>query len=1063
MYKDSIIIIPVGFDLTKQAFDLTDEGCRFCCYNRYPVLLIPQFYRLISKGFILSLFLSAWLCPAAQSLSFNHLNTSNGLLSDQRVQITEDRLGRLWLATDEGINVFDGYEVSSYTQSDRSGIRNNRITAIYCDKKGTVWIASPGGVQYKEENSNVFKPVDAGVHKALERIILIKEASEGILVMSRDSFFIINPAKKIKPLNQLSAIVSSRAALLTVAQVKDNTWLIGIRSHTLLVDIAKQQLIRQLPFTNAWTFCPIAGDEWMISGFAEDSVIVMNIQTGAFRDLNTMLTTTGMHIGYSADIANAGNGEFCISTRYHGLYILDWPTKKVRHYINDAGDASSINSNFLRRLYVTRNRTLVVHGTGISYTPLDQPPFNAVKSFTDAKGVRYQNVVNCFIQDEQKNMWIGTNSHLLKWDRQTGISTYYPYLEKGNDPLGVRTIRAVLIDTKNQRWVGAFGAAFGILQPNGLYKKVKPTTGPGSDTLISAEFLNVMMDRHGQFLTSTGQRFYRFDPATETTETFRDHPKLNNIATGNTNQFFADRNDNWWFAQMRGLSFYDKKKDSLYTIALPSGIPDKNIFAVAQDSSGTIYAGGYSGVHIIPAGGLSIQRSLGTADGLVSENITGLLCDKQNKIWIIGNRGLARYDPANGSIQTFDAKDGVLQSNHKPSSYYVAPDGEIFIGSESGFNHFYPQSLRVRPYPLHVFVTAMQSPDSLYSTLNSAAISLPYHQNNLVFQYLTVDFKLAGSIQYRYRLTGFDTSYVSAGQQRQARYTNLQAGNYTFTVEASVNGRDWYITGNPLSFTIRKAVWNTWWFRTAALALLLLAGYSLYRYRIGQINKEARLRSDYEIKLNELENSALRTQMNPHFIFNSLNTINSFVNSNDRVQANQYISKFSKLIRLILNHSREKKITLKDELEVASLYIQLEQIRFENKFHFTIGVNDIDTSAIEVPPLIIQPFVENAILHGLLPAKREGELSITLRQHNDLLYCSIEDNGIGREAARQIKERSGYNRKSHGMEITLKRIELFNKEHHRNDLPVHIINLYKENGEAGGTRVEITLVLLESF
>lgn len=1010
--------------------------------------------------------LLAALQLSAQNLSFSHLNTSNGLLSDQRLQVTEDRLGRLWLASDEGINVFDGYELVSYTQYHRSGIGNNRITSIFCDKKGTIWIGNPAGVQYKKENSNVFVslPIDSNT-TALDRIFLIKEVKSGVIAFARDSCFLIDDQMRVRPLNKLTAIIKQNAAMLTAAQVNDDVMLLGIRNQTLMVDIGKEELIKKLPYSNAWTFCRINDKEWLVGCFAAPNICIMNIETGAMERINDWPTQNGGKVvGYAGEIADCGNGKFGIACRYSGLYMIDVNTKTAIQYKSDAGDHASLTSNNNRRVFVTRNRTIVVHGTGISYTSLDQPSFGVVKRFSDSKGEKYQNVVNCFIQDDDKNMWIGTNSHLLKWDRKTGISTYYPFYEKGNDgPINVRTIRTVTIDSKKRIWAGAFSSGLGLLQTDGSYRKVRPTFNNHPDSLpLSTEYLGITTDRHGNFLIGTGQRMFLFDPMTEKVETFREHPKLKKIHNIGTFRFIADRDDNWWFAQMRGLSYYNKKEDSLYRIKLPEGITDHTIIGLAQDSNGAIYAGGYNGVHIIKPGEHLITRTLGKADGLESEYISGLLCDQSGKMWIIGNRGLARYDPTNGSIQTFDAKDGVIQANHKESSYYLAPDGEIFIGTEAGFNHFYPSNLRINVYPLNVFITGVQAPDTLVNTLVNAPISFPYYENTLVFQYLTVDFKLANFIQYRYKLEGFDTGYVYAGKQRQARYTNLQAGKYTFIVEASSNGKDWYKTSNPVGFTIRKAFWKTWWFRVTVIALLVAIAYSFYRYRINRINKEARLRSDYEIKLNELENSALRTQMNPHFIFNSLNTINSFVNSNDRVQANQYISKFSKLVRLILDHSREKKIVLKDELEVAELYMQLEQIRFEGKFSFSINVSGVDSSVTDVPPLIIQPFVENAILHGLLPSDKPGVLKIDVKKEGERLLCSIEDNGIGREAAKLLKQRSGYNRKSHGMEITLKRIELFNKEHQQ-QLPVEIIDLNDEKGQAAGTRVIIMLPYVESF
>lgn len=264
-------------------------------------------------------------------------------------------------------------------------------------------------------------------------------------------------------------------------------------------------------------------------------------------------------------------------------------------------------------------------------------------------------------------------------------------------------------------------------------------------------------------------------------------------------------------------------------------------------------------------------------------------------------------------------------------------------------------------------------------------------------------------------------------------------------------------------YTTNLAVWEVWWFRLIILILTTLLIYTAYRFRIKQIQQKEKLRCDGEISLNKLENNALRNHMNPHFIFNSLNTINSFINTNDGAKANQYITKFSKLLRLILDYSNQKKITLAEELDVIDLYVQVERTRFENKFDYHINIADnIDIGSIEIPPIIIQPFVENAILHGLLPLKEGGLLQISLKRENDLLICIIEDNGIGRKNDMHNKSLSPAKQHSTSTATTLQRITIFNKEHNVNT-PVVVTDLEDATGHATGTRVVITLAWKESF
>jgi LytS/YehU family sensor histidine kinase len=216
-----------------------------------------------------------------------------------------------------------------------------------------------------------------------------------------------------------------------------------------------------------------------------------------------------------------------------------------------------------------------------------------------------------------------------------------------------------------------------------------------------------------------------------------------------------------------------------------------------------------------------------------------------------------------------------------------------------------------------------------------------------------------------------------------------------------------------------------------------------------------------EKELFEIQQKALQLQMNPHFIFNSLNAIQSFVIANDTDKAIHYLSKFSQLMRLILTNSGETSIPLKEELKAVRHYIDIERLRFDNKFDCQISVDpEIDQEFIEIPPMIIQPFVENAILHGLIHSNAEGHIKIDIRLQDDYLFCSIEDNGVGREKAQQIRESSGIKRKSRGVIITKERLEILNKQS-QDKFAVRVIDLKDAAGNPTGTRVELNILYFD--
>jgi LytS/YehU family sensor histidine kinase len=254
-------------------------------------------------------------------------------------------------------------------------------------------------------------------------------------------------------------------------------------------------------------------------------------------------------------------------------------------------------------------------------------------------------------------------------------------------------------------------------------------------------------------------------------------------------------------------------------------------------------------------------------------------------------------------------------------------------------------------------------------------------------------------------------------------------------------------------------------FLIVSVVALILLGIVLFRNILlkkrNEANRSELAENELQIQqledknqLAELEMQALRAQMNPHFIFNSLNSINHFILQNDKAQASEYLTKFSRLIRLILQNSQVPLIPLESELESLHLYLELEAVRFDHQFEYKIIVdNDVDTGVLKVPPLIIQPYAENAIWHGLMHKGKNGHLGIKLFQENDSVLCfKITDDGIGRSKSAELKSKSASTHKSMGMRITADRIAILQQKIQL-DKTIEITDLVLPDGSAGGTEV----------
>jgi LytS/YehU family sensor histidine kinase len=244
---------------------------------------------------------------------------------------------------------------------------------------------------------------------------------------------------------------------------------------------------------------------------------------------------------------------------------------------------------------------------------------------------------------------------------------------------------------------------------------------------------------------------------------------------------------------------------------------------------------------------------------------------------------------------------------------------------------------------------------------------------------------------------------------------------------------------------------------TGLFILSLAIGILLFSR--SKINAKRRI-SEMNHKIAEITQANLRQQMNPHFIFNTLNSIQYYMYQHDKLATNNYLTKFSSLMRKVLENSQHTSVPLRDELEALTLYLELEQIRFKDKFDYEIKIDEeIDTLLYKIPTMLIQPYVENSISHGLMPCEGKGLVRINLKLESEFILCTIEDNGIGREAAKEIKQKKESNHNSLGTQIVTSRLELVNALY-GTSLKTIYTDLKNTNGDPEGTRVEIQIPIL---
>lgn len=314
---------------------------------------------------------------------------------------------------------------------------------------------------------------------------------------------------------------------------------------------------------------------------------------------------------------------------------------------------------------------------------------------------------------------------------------------------------------------------------------------------------------------------------------------------------------------------------------------------------------------------------------------------------------------------------------------------------------------------------------------------------------------------FDYRLLGFDTSWVSTFD-RKVNFNNLEPGEYTFEVKGTLFNGDSLPHSRKLHLKIKPLFYKTAWFIALCIFGISAILFTFYRTKLAKVKSEMKLKNKYEKQISELEMKALRAQMNPHFIFNSLNSIQRFIFEKDEYAASQYLTKFSRLIRLILDQSNQDVISISNEIEMLRYYIEMELLRFSNKFTYELKKDERINEETMIPSMVIQPHIENAIWHGLMHKEGDCKLKVDFQYMDEsAMKIIIYDNGIGRKSAAELKSKQVLKKKSYGSKISEDRINNFNKLHNINT-NLRTLDLEDEHGNATGTQVELTVAIYKN-
>ncbi len=505
---------------------------------------------------------------------------------------------------------------------------------------------------------------------------------------------------------------------------------------------------------------------------------------------------------------------------------------------------------------------------------------------------------------------------------------------------------------------------------------------------------------------------------------------------------YDDRFKRKWVGFNDGVYFFDAQDRQ--TQFLPSG---KKVFASCMKySQGVLWIGTIAD-GLLGVVGDSVVHKFTDAGQLSGKNVRVIISDGST-LWVATEKGINVIDVLHGSNTCIDKYDGFPATEIND----IVLDGDTVIVASTGGLFKFPKSIKKqntrRP---DIFISKILINGRELDDAN--ALNLDYDQNKLTVYFHTSGLGEKNAYTYYYQLKGYDSTWQLTGRNtNHISYSSLPPGEYTFSIK-TVN-EDGYESVAPATFNIEigKPVWQRWWFY---LLIVLVSGALvsfIFINRIRAIQNRARL--GQLIRSSQL--TALKAQMNPHFVFNALNSIQDLMLKNDVRASNIYLGRFSELMRKVLNASDKDSIALQEEIDILRLYLELEKLRFGDAFTYRIDIGtEIDTTGISIPSMIIQPFIENAIKHGLLHKQGNKNVEVRFVLDGEYIVCTITDNGVGRKTSADIKLRSKRPHQGFAIQATKKRLDLLN-DYHKEKIGVTITDM-EEAGIATGTMVRLVL------
>lgn len=1046
--------------------------------------------------------------PAQPPLQFDRIGREDGLSQNSVNCMIRDREGFMWFGTQDGLNRYDGrkFRIFQNQPGDSASLSNNYILSVCEDGEGYIWIGTmAGGLNRLDRRTGQIRVFQhsftAGSISENTIWAVLSDGKGNIWAGSNQGLNCYNKRTgQFTLYNHTPEDTSGIPTEMVISLYQDRGGQLWVGTVEGLCRLNRRTGKFTTYFNPAEDKMEGANIIWSVGGTPSGKIVtgtnngvwLLDPASGRFSLISDRQSTAPV-VAWS--VYCESDGSVWAGTT-QGLFRISPEEKISRGYLHNPADPQSISDNNVWCIYPDPAGFLWM-GTqnGVCKSKSSATRFSLLNG-DSAQIVRLSSPkVMSVLEDRAGRLWIGTDGGGLNClNREKSKNMVYT---SSNSGLRNDAVWALTEDPGGNIWIGNYQGGLHVFDPVTQTIKALPS-GPGHPyALHNDRIMALLAGPEGEIWIGTRSGgLVRYDPHTGIFSNYLLTPGDTAFNSGNSvlSLAFDRRNRLWVGLYEGGLKMLVPKTNRFISFrknaADPASLSDDNIWSILFDSRGRLWLATQGGLNYCTDPGETMRFSyLGTRDGLKSNTLFGLAEDEAGNIWMSSFNGLTRldihsfesaqkagqvdeeYSLIRPMFRTFDTDQGLQGPEFNQGAYHRGHSGTIYFGGSRGLNFFNTGDVQESLFPGPVVITGLKvfnrevvvTPDdkipptgrmkllhrnnryTLPADISEVThLVLTYRESVLSFEFAALDYTSPVKNRYAYRLEGFDREWNEVGTQNTATYTNLRPGDYNLRIRGTNADGIWNPEETALAVTIMPPVWKTGWF----LAFLAgLTAFLAWRFIHNQRKKARR-----EKEFTELQLRTIKSQIDPHFAFNALNTVASLIYEGHPDVTYDYFTRFAMMIRKILNDNERISLSLREEIDFVRNYLELQKIRFKDKFDYVISVDETIAPATQVPKMIIQTFAENAVKHGLMHRMKDGLLSIRVEKPDPAIRILIEDNGVGREKAAGL----GTVSTGKGLKIIGQIIGLYQKLYHT-VITQDVEDLTDENGNPAGTRVILTI------